>query len=90
MASSSSTSSYSVLLRLICPKGILGKWSARSCASLFNRRALCTATNSSPWLMLPPEIEAGKMSYKFYSIADNKVQTRCLSDEIRNLRLTCR
>ncbi|KAL3629323.1 hypothetical protein CASFOL_026545 [Castilleja foliolosa] len=94
-----SSSSYSVLLRLNCPKVIfgsasyyrsLGKWSARSCASRFNRRGLCTATISSPWLMLPPEIEAGTMSYKFYSLANNKVQTLCPSDEIRDLRVMCR
>ncbi|KAL3629324.1 hypothetical protein CASFOL_026546 [Castilleja foliolosa] len=92
------TFSSSSLFRLINAKCIVGsssKWSARSCASLFNLRALSTATattasDSSPWLMLPPEIKASTTSYKFYSLDDNKVQTRCLSDEIRNLRLTCR
>ncbi|KAL3629331.1 hypothetical protein CASFOL_026553 [Castilleja foliolosa] len=80
---------------------IFRKWPARPGASLFNRRGICTATattacdvvgnqDSSPWLMLPPEIEAGTTSYKFYNLADGKVQTRCLSDEIRDLRLTCR
>ncbi|KAL3629308.1 hypothetical protein CASFOL_026530 [Castilleja foliolosa] len=102
--------SSSSLFRLINAKGIvgsssnycmLGKWSARCSASLFNLRAFSTATattaikavlnrDSPPWLMLPPEIEAGTTSYKFYSLADDKVLTRCLSDEIRNLRLTCR
>ncbi|KAL3629302.1 hypothetical protein CASFOL_026524 [Castilleja foliolosa] len=98
----SSSSSYSVMLRLICSKGIFGsssnycifgKWSARSCASRFNRRALCTATNSSPWLMLPPKskFKADTMSCEFYSLANNKVQTHCFSDEIHDLRLTtCR
>ncbi|KAL3629287.1 hypothetical protein CASFOL_026509 [Castilleja foliolosa] len=80
-----------------------GKLSSKSCASSFNRRALrtdratamtaieaVTKQESSPWLMLPPEIEAGTTSYKLYSLADDKVLTRCLSDEIRDLRLTCR
>ncbi|KAL3629303.1 hypothetical protein CASFOL_026525 [Castilleja foliolosa] len=88
-----STSNYS----------ILAKWSARSCASSFNQRGLSTATattaieavrkhESPPWLMLPSESEGGTiMNYKFYSLSDNKVQTLCLSDEIRDLRLTnCR
>ncbi|KAL3629286.1 hypothetical protein CASFOL_026508 [Castilleja foliolosa] len=105
--------SSSVPLPLIYPKGkigfsynnhcMLGKWSARSRASSFNRRALRTARATamtaieavpkqepSPWLMLPPEIEAGTTTYKFYSLADDKVETLCLSDEIRDLRLTCR
>ncbi|KAL3629305.1 hypothetical protein CASFOL_026527 [Castilleja foliolosa] len=95
--------SSSSLLRLINAKGIigsssnycmLGKWSARYRSSLFNLRGLSTATmpnqDSSPWLMLPPEIEAGTVSYKFYSVADNKVQTLCPIDKIRNLQLTCR
>ncbi|KAL3629284.1 hypothetical protein CASFOL_026506 [Castilleja foliolosa] len=82
---------------------MLGKLSSRSCASSFNRRDLRTARatamtaieavpkqESSPWLMLPPEIEAGKTSYKLYSLADDKVETLCPSDEIRDLRLTCR
>ncbi|KAL3648033.1 hypothetical protein CASFOL_009001 [Castilleja foliolosa] len=81
---------------------MLGKWSAaRCCASSFNRRALgTTATTaiealpkqeSSPWLMLPPEIEAGgkTTSYEFYNLADNKVQTLSPNDEIGDLRLTC-
>ncbi|KAL3648032.1 hypothetical protein CASFOL_009000 [Castilleja foliolosa] len=83
---------------------MLGKWSAaRCCASSFNRRALgTTATtaieplpkqeSSSPWLMLPPEFEAGgkTTSYEFYNLADNKVQTLSPNDEIGDLRLTCR
>ncbi|KAL3629341.1 hypothetical protein CASFOL_026563 [Castilleja foliolosa] len=57
-----------------------------------------------PWLLLPPEYEEnkmnyklqppkyeiGKMSYKFYSLLDNKVQSHCPIDEIRDFRLTCR
>ncbi|KAL3629285.1 hypothetical protein CASFOL_026507 [Castilleja foliolosa] len=101
--------SSSITLPLICPKGkigftsnnhcMLGKLSSRSCASLFNRRPLRTATTaieavpkqeSSPWLMLPPETETGTTSYKFYSLADDKVEALCLSDQIRDLRLTCR
>ncbi|KAL3629440.1 hypothetical protein CASFOL_026662 [Castilleja foliolosa] len=75
-----------------------GKWSARSGASCFNRRDFSTGTaseavrnqHSPPWLMLPPESEGGTTSYKFYGLADNKVQTRSPSDVIGNLRLTCR
>ncbi|KAL3629388.1 hypothetical protein CASFOL_026610 [Castilleja foliolosa] len=80
---------------------MLGKWSTRCGASWFNQRGVCTATakmaskavlnqDSSPWLMLPPEFESGTTSYKFYSLADNKLQTPCPDDVIRNLRLTCR
>ncbi|KAL3629393.1 hypothetical protein CASFOL_026615 [Castilleja foliolosa] len=58
-----------------------------------------------PWLMLPPEYEdgdvsykeykvglrqLGKMTYKFYSLLDNKVHTPCPDDVIRELRLVCR
>ncbi|KAL3629433.1 hypothetical protein CASFOL_026655 [Castilleja foliolosa] len=83
---------------------ILGKWSARSSsASWFNQRGLSTAQDSpGPWLMLPPEyedgkfcdkdgvFEIGKRSYKFYSLLDNKVQTPCFDEVIRDLPLTCR
>ncbi|KAL3629497.1 hypothetical protein CASFOL_026719 [Castilleja foliolosa] len=97
--------SSSALLRLISPKGIVGsssnycnfvKWSG---ASWFNQRGVGTATTASeafrnqdspPWLMLSPELESGTTNYKFYSLADNKVQTPSPSDVIRNLRLTCR
>ncbi|KAL3629344.1 hypothetical protein CASFOL_026566 [Castilleja foliolosa] len=57
-----------------------------------------------PWLMLPPEYEdgkhiyndqdgmyeIGKRTYKFYSLLDNKVQTPCFDEVIRDLPLTCR
>ncbi|KAL3629300.1 hypothetical protein CASFOL_026522 [Castilleja foliolosa] len=97
--------SSSLLLRLIRPKCIIGsssnhsisgKWSARSSASWSNLRGLSTTSepvrnqDSSPWLMLSQEFKGGTMNYKFYNLADNKVQTPSLSDEIPNLRLTCR
>ncbi|KAL3629164.1 hypothetical protein CASFOL_026386 [Castilleja foliolosa] len=103
--------SSSVPLPLICPKDIfgsssnnhclLGKWSSRSCATSFNRRALRSTPRattaieavpkqeSSPWLMLPPEFESGTTSYKFFNIPENKIQTPIPSDAISNLRLTC-
>ncbi|KAL3642757.1 hypothetical protein CASFOL_013572 [Castilleja foliolosa] len=92
--------SFSVLLRSICHK--LVEWSARSVfASWFNLDAEfrpVTANESvlnqycSPWLMLSPESIGGTMSNKFYSLADNKVETPSpCSDVIRNHRmLTCR
>ncbi|KAL3626629.1 hypothetical protein CASFOL_030178 [Castilleja foliolosa] len=102
--------SSSVPLPFTCPKVKIGSsssfnfcllggnWSARSCASLFNRRPLRTATTaieavpkqeSPPWLMLPPELESGSMNYKLYNLADNKVETLCPSDAIRELPISC-
>ncbi|KAL3629328.1 hypothetical protein CASFOL_026550 [Castilleja foliolosa] len=97
--------SSSSLLRSICVKGIsrsssnLGKSSARSSASWFDLRPLSTAMTASdsvlnqkspPWLMLPPEFKGSTMSYKFYNLADKKVQTLYNSYETRNFRLKCR
>ncbi|KAL3629429.1 hypothetical protein CASFOL_026651 [Castilleja foliolosa] len=78
-----------------------GEWSARWGASWFNQRGVGTTTattaseavlnqDSSPWLMLSPELKGGTMSNKFYSLADNKVQTPSPSDVISNRMVTCR
>ncbi|KAL3629703.1 hypothetical protein CASFOL_026925 [Castilleja foliolosa] len=88
------SSSSSVLLRSICPKGSI----FRSTCNYHNfvkwSPVLQKNQDSSPWLMLPPEFEGGgggTMSYKFYNLADNKVQIpSCPSDAIRHLKLTCR
>ncbi|KAL3629410.1 hypothetical protein CASFOL_026632 [Castilleja foliolosa] len=68
-------------------------------------QAVQNQDSPGPWLMLPPEYEdgeisykehrnglqqLGKMTYKFHSLLDNKVQTPCPDDVIRDLWLTCR
>ncbi|KAL3629413.1 hypothetical protein CASFOL_026635 [Castilleja foliolosa] len=68
-------------------------------------QAVQNEDSPGPWLMLPPEYEdgeisykecktglrqLGKMTYKFYSLFDNKLQTHCPDDVIRDLRLVCR
>ncbi|KAL3629409.1 hypothetical protein CASFOL_026631 [Castilleja foliolosa] len=69
-------------------------------------QAVQNQDSPGPWLMLPPEYEdgeisykecktglrqLGKMTYKFYSLFDNKLQTPCFDDEvIRDLPLVCR
>ncbi|KAL3629776.1 hypothetical protein CASFOL_026998 [Castilleja foliolosa] len=82
-----SSSSSLLLLRSIFPKGIF-----RSTCNYCNFVKCSEAQDSSsPCLMLPPEFESGgTMSYKFYSLADNKVQIPSPSDAIRHLKLTCR
>ncbi|KAL3629288.1 hypothetical protein CASFOL_026510 [Castilleja foliolosa] len=81
--------------------------SARSCASSFNRRALRTASaiamtaieavpkqESSPWLMLPPEIESKPARRVISSIAlqitKSKPSVRMMKQATFGLRLTCR
>ncbi|KAL3636792.1 hypothetical protein CASFOL_019091 [Castilleja foliolosa] len=96
--------SSSVPLPFTCPKVKIGSSSSSSSnycllgnwwgASLFNRRALGTTAieavpkqeSSSPWLMLPPKFGS---YYKFYKLADNKVDTLSPSDAIRELPITC-
>ncbi|KAL6498599.1 hypothetical protein OROHE_026540 [Orobanche hederae] len=73
----------------------LGKWTATGSGSYPRgapRMNLSTVSsspskiskNSSPWLMLPPPppaSEGGVMSFKFYSLAENKVLTLTGSEE---------
>ncbi|KAL3629342.1 hypothetical protein CASFOL_026564 [Castilleja foliolosa] len=100
-----STSNYCMFGKW-SPKSCASSFKLRGLSTATSTTAIKAVQNEDspgPWLMLPPEYEDGKFcraipgmhklgrrSYKFYSLLDNKVQTPCFDEVIRDLPLTCR
>ncbi|KAL3629343.1 hypothetical protein CASFOL_026565 [Castilleja foliolosa] len=97
-----SSSNYCMLGKW-SPKSCASSFKLRGLSTATATTAIQAVQNQDspggPWLMLPPEYEDGKFcdknglgkrTYKFYSLLDNKVETPCFDEVIRDLPLTCR